>query len=120
MNDLRPYLIRALYKWIEDNKLTPHIAIDNTKRDIVLPKFYAKQDSVVFNISKPVAEHLIIGDKYIEFSGVFYDEPHRIRMPISAINGIYAHENNQGMWFNHKSIPSKSKNKRNPHLTLSE
>ena len=38
MTSTRPYLIRALYEWIEDNGLTPHILVDAEAPGVGVPK----------------------------------------------------------------------------------
>ena len=36
MTSNRPYLLRALYEWINDNNLTPYILVDATQPDVVV------------------------------------------------------------------------------------
>ena len=31
MSSHRPYLLRALYEWISDNDMTPHLLVDATQ-----------------------------------------------------------------------------------------
>ena len=38
MTSNRPYLLRALYQWITDNELTPHILVDAEVEGVVVPE----------------------------------------------------------------------------------
>lgn len=48
MNDLprmtshRPYLLRALYEWIADNGMTPHLLVDATRSGVRVPPHTVK------------------------------------------------------------------------------
>ena len=33
----RPYMVRALYQWIEDNALTPYLMVDATADNVQIP-----------------------------------------------------------------------------------
>ena len=37
MTSNRPYLLRALYEWINDNNLTPYILVDANQPDVMVP-----------------------------------------------------------------------------------
>jgi stringent starvation protein B len=37
-SSVTPYLIRAYHEWMEDSGLTPHILVDCSKADVVVPK----------------------------------------------------------------------------------
>ena len=47
MSSNRPYLLRALYEWINDNNLTPYILADATYPDVLVPKSSVKDGKVV-------------------------------------------------------------------------
>ena len=47
MSSNRPYLLRALYEWINDNNLTPYILADATYPDVLVPKSSVKDDCTV-------------------------------------------------------------------------
>ena len=32
----RPYMVRAIFEWLEDNNLTPHIMVDTTQPNVCL------------------------------------------------------------------------------------
>ena len=95
----KPYIIRALYEWIVDNRLTPHIAVNVNCFGVVAPKSHAKNGTLILNISSSSVAHLLIGNDAIEFKARFGGVSHNIFIPITAITSIYARENNQGMEF---------------------
>ena len=37
MTSHRPYLLRALYEWISDNGMTPHLLVDATRPGVRVP-----------------------------------------------------------------------------------
>ena len=51
MNSSRPYLIRAMYEWIQDNNLTPYIVIDATHKGAQVPNGYVEDGRIVLDIS---------------------------------------------------------------------
>ena len=54
MSSNRPYLLRALYEWINDNNLTPYILADATYPDVLVPKSSVKDGKVVLNFGTQV------------------------------------------------------------------
>ena len=51
MTSNRPYLLRALYEWINDNNLTPYVWADASLPGVQVPKSAIKDDKVVLNIA---------------------------------------------------------------------
>ena len=37
MSSNRPYLLRALYQWIEDNQMTPYLLVDASRDGVQVP-----------------------------------------------------------------------------------
>ena len=54
---------------------------------------------IVLNISPTAVVALRMGNDSLEFNGRFGGQPMDISVPITAILGIYARENGQGMVF---------------------
>jgi stringent starvation protein B len=94
----RPYLIRALYEWCTDNRLTPYVAVrvDDTVR---VPREYVKDGEIVLNISMDATSALKLGNEYIEFKARFAGVARDIMIPLGRVMAIYARENGQGMAF---------------------
>ncbi len=102
----KPYLIRAIYDWCADSGLTPYLAVQVDEYTQV-PKSYVKDGKIVLNISADAIRHLQIGNEDISCSGRFGGVSHQIMVPVSAVIGIFAKENGQGLVFNgHESSPT--------------
>lgn len=99
MTSSRPYLIRGLYEWINDNRLTAHIIVNTEWPDVSVPSEFVKDGKIVFNISPEAVYHLHISNTELEFNASFGGVSRHIIAPIAAINAIYAQENGEGMVF---------------------
>jgi stringent starvation protein B len=99
MTSSKPYLIRAIYKWIVDNNLTPYIAVDTSVPGVMVPKEHIQDESITLDISVTATSNLIIGNNSLEFKARFGGISRNVYIPISAIMIIYAQENDQGMEF---------------------
>tara|TARA_B110000305_G_C18913586_1_gene391820 strand:- start:45 stop:440 length:396 start_codon:yes stop_codon:yes gene_type:complete len=95
----RPYIIRAIYDWIVDNDCTPHLLVDATRKDVMVPEAYVTDGQIVLNISPTAVVELQLGNEAIVFNGRFGGQPFDIYVTIGAVLGIYARENGQGMVF---------------------
>jgi stringent starvation protein B len=93
----RPYIVRAIYEWIVDNDCTPHLLVDATVPYVVVPESYVKDGQIVLNISPSAVVGLQMDNERISFNGRFGGQPRDIDVPVSAVLGIYARENGQGM-----------------------
>ena len=95
----RPYIMRALYEWIVDNQCTPYVLVDASAGDVIVPQQFVKDDQIVLNISPDAVVDLTITNKAVAFNGRFGGVATDVFVPISAVVGIYARENGQGMVF---------------------
>ncbi len=101
----KPYLIRAIYDWCADSGLTPYLAVQVDEYTHV-PMAYVKDGKIVLNISVDAVRNLHIGNEDISCSGRFGGVSHQIGVPVSAVMGIFAKENGQGLVFQGQdSIP---------------
>ena len=99
MTSNRPYLLRALYDWIADNHLTPHILVDATAHGAVLPKDLAEDGRIVFNVAAMAVHQFEIGNDAVRFHARFGGRPYAVLVPMQAVLAIYARENGKGMAF---------------------
>ncbi|MBK1701605.1 ClpXP protease specificity-enhancing factor [Thiococcus pfennigii] len=99
MTSNRPYLIRALYDWILDNQLTPHLLVDASRKDAQLPVAYAQDGKIVLNITPSAVRGLVLGNDRITFGARFGGVAMEVSLPVDAVIGIYARENGHGMLF---------------------
>lgn len=99
MSSNRPYLIRALYDWILDNSLTPHLLVDASVPGVVVPRQFVQDGKIVLNLSLSAVRNLALGNEEICFGARFGGVAMEVRVPPLAVLGIYARENGRGMLF---------------------
>ena len=105
MTPNRPYLVRALYEWILDNDMTPHLLVDAERPQAVLPVQYVQDGKIVLNISPSAVRALVLGNERISFNARFGGVAMDVQVPLEAVMGIYARENGRGMLFPDEEIP---------------
>jgi stringent starvation protein B len=99
MTPSKPYLLRALYEWILDNDLTPHLIADAEATDIDVPPQAVQEGRVVLNISPSATRNLVMENDAVHFQARFGGVSREVWLSMSAILAIYARENGQGMMF---------------------
>lgn len=99
MTSNRPYLMRAIFEWILDNDMTPHVLIDADLPDVEVPRQYVEEGRIVLNISPGAVQQFAIDNDCLGFSARFGGKPFAIYAPINAVRAIYAAENSEGMMF---------------------
>ncbi|MEI2456117.1 ClpXP protease specificity-enhancing factor [Lysobacter firmicutimachus] len=97
MTSHRPYLLRALYEWIADNGMTPHLLVDATRPAVQVPSHAVKDGKIVLNVAARAVSHLEMGNDVIRFSARFGGVSHPVSVPVGAVLAIYARETGQGM-----------------------
>lgn len=97
MTSHRPYLLRALYEWIADNGMTPHLLVDATRPGVQVPPHAVQDGRVVLNIADRAVAGLEMDNEQISFSARFGGVSQGVRVPVQAVLAIYARENGQGM-----------------------
>ena len=95
----RPYLARAIYEWICDNNLTPHLLVDATQPNTMVPEQFIQDGQIVLNLAPHAVHKLNIINNTITFSARFGGISRDIYIPLNAVIGIYARENGQGLFF---------------------
>lgn len=99
MTSSRPYLIRALYDWIIDNTMTPHLLVDAEFPGCEVPRQYVDEGRIVFNVNPAAVNSLTLGNEYVMFDARFGGSPMNVTIPVMAVLAIYARENGRGMVF---------------------
>lgn len=99
MSSNRPYLLRALFEWISDNKMTPHILVDASASGVEVPEQAVQKGKVILNIDHAAVRDLSMANDWLTFSARFSGRRHEVRVPVEAVLAIYAKENGQGMMF---------------------
>jgi stringent starvation protein B len=99
MTSSRPYLIRAMYDWIIDNNLTPHVVVDAKIPGVIVPEKYVVDGRMILNVSSEATRKLIMNNEAIEFDARFSGLIWHVYAPINAVLAVYAQENGRGMMF---------------------
>lgn len=97
MTSHRPYLLRALYEWIADNGMTPHLLVDATWAGVQVPLQAVKDGQIVLNIADRAVSGLEMSNERIRFSARFGGVSQAVSVPVGAVLAIYARETGQGM-----------------------
>ena len=99
MTSSRPYMVRAIYEWLNDNQLTPFVLVNAAQADVRVPEAYVKEGRIVLNITPGAVRDLFIRNDALSFSARFGGVPMQVHVPMPAVLAIYARENGQGMFF---------------------
>lgn len=99
MTPNRPYLLRALYEWIGDNGMTPHILVDAGSPGVEVPDQAIQKGKVILNIDQAAVRELHVGNEWLTFSARFSGRSFNVNVPVEAVLAIYSKENGQGMMF---------------------
>lgn len=96
----RPYLIRALYDWVLDNNLTPHLLVAADAPGVNVPRQFVTEDGkITINISPSAVRGLTLDNQSITFSARFSGASYNVAVPPGAVLALYARENGEGMLF---------------------
>lgn len=108
LTSTRPYLVRALYEWILDNDLTPHLLVDAEYPGTQVPAEFVQDGQIVLNIAPSAVRNLVMGNDRIHFGARFGGVARELSVPTEAVLGIFARENHQGMLFPQPEYPRET------------
>ena len=94
----KPYLIRAIHEWACDSGLTPYLSVKVDEQTRV-PVEHVKDGEIVLNLSYDATHKLTIDHDLIRFSARFGGVSRECSIPVAAVQGIFARENGQGLFF---------------------
>ena len=125
MTSNRPYLLRALYEWITDNQMTPHILVDASAEGVNVPDQAVQKGKVILNIDQAAVRDLHMGNEWLTFNARFSGRAFNVTVPVEAVLAIYSKENGQGMMFAQDDSPDSPDGPeggprpgKRPHLTV--
>lgn len=95
----RPYLLRAMHQWITDSGLTPQIMVDADFEGVDVPRAHVRDGRIVLNVSYDATRHLDLGNHWLSFEARFGGVARQLRLPVLAVQGIYARETGEGLMF---------------------
>jgi stringent starvation protein B len=98
----KPYLIRAIHEWACDSGMTPYLSVKVDEHTRV-PMEHVKNGEIVLNLSYDATHKLTIGPDLIQFSARFGGVSRECSIPLAAVQGIFARENGQGLFFPEES-----------------
>lgn len=99
MTARRPYMLRAVYEWLVDNQLTPHLVVDAEQPGCQVPFEFVKDGQIVLNIAPSAVGSLQLANDRVEFNARFSGKPQRVYVPMIAVVALYARENGAGTIF---------------------
>ncbi|MDQ5920158.1 MAG: stringent starvation protein [Pseudomonadota bacterium] len=105
----KPYLIRAIYEWCEDNNFTPYLAT-HVDENTMVPMEYVENNQIVLDISFHATKNILMDNEWITFKASFGGINQDVAVPIGNVLAIFAKENGQGMQFNLEQSNKKPKN----------
>ncbi len=108
MKSKRPYLVRAVYEWIVDNKCTPYILVHAETAGVDVPSQFVQEGRIVLNVSQGAVRDFIMDNEQLSFSARFAGQARSVRVPVRAILAIYAKENGQGTFFDGVEEPPEA------------
>lgn len=97
MTSHRPYLLRALYEWVVDNGMTPHVLVDAQMPGVTVPRHAVKDGRIVLNIADRAVSRLDMGNDSLRFTARFGGVSQAVNVPLYAIIALYARETGHGM-----------------------
>ena len=99
MKPQRPYLFDAIYRWLIDSDLTPHLLVDADIVGVDVPQQLVKDSRIVLNIAPNAITNFCVEEFGIFFSARFSGKSQEILVPYPAMLALFSRENQQGMVF---------------------
>ena len=99
MTPSRPYFVRAVYEWLNDNNMTPYLLLDATHKGVRVPTQHVKDGRITLNIAPGAINNLFIHNESISFGARFNGAAMQIEAPMAAVLAIFARENGEGLFF---------------------
>lgn len=95
----RPYLLRAIYEWALDHRLTPQVLVDAGVPGVAVPAECIRGGRVVLTLHPRSVRDLKMGNDCLQFSARFGGKPFEVCLPVAAVSAIYCRENGRGIAF---------------------
>jgi stringent starvation protein B len=99
MTSTKPYLMRAIFEWAEDNGFTPQVLVNAEGEGVEVPTAHVVDGQIVLNISSGAVKLHVMDNECLSFSARFSGVEQDIFLPIESILAIFARENSQGIFF---------------------
>lgn len=99
MTSTKPYLLRAIFEWTEDNGFTAQVLVNANYLGVEVPLNHVVDGQIVLNISSGAVQLHVMDNECLSFSARFSGVEQDIFLPMGAILAIFARENSQGIYF---------------------
>ena len=99
MTSTKPYLLRAIFEWAEDNKFTPQVLVNANAEGVEVPSAHVVDGQIVLNVSSSAVQLHVMDNECLSFSARFSGVEQDIYLPMDSILAIFARENSQGIFF---------------------
>jgi len=99
MTSTKPYLLRAIFEWAEENGLTPQVLVNAEVQGVEVPEAHIVDGQIVLNISSSAVRLHVMDNECLSFSARFSGIEHDLFLPMDSIMAIFARENSQGIFF---------------------
>ena len=99
MTSTKPYLLRAIFEWAEDNGFTPQVLVNAYVDGVEVPQAHVVDGQIVLNVSSSAVQLHVMDNECLSFSARFSGVEQDIYLPMDAILAIFARENSQGIFF---------------------
>ena len=99
MTSTKPYLMRAIFEWAEDNNFTPQVLVNAEAEGVEVPQAHVVDGQIVLNIGSSAVQLHVMDNECLSFSARFSGIEQDIFLPIDSILAIFARENSQGIFF---------------------
>jgi len=95
----KPYLLRAIFEWAEDNGFTPQVLVNAYSDGVEVPQEHVVDGQIVLNIGSSAVQLHVMDNDCISFSARFSGIEQDVYLPMDSILAIFARENSQGSIF---------------------
>ena len=99
MTSTKPYLMRAIFEWAEDNGFTPQVLVNAQAEGVQVPVAHVVDGQIVLNIGTSAVQLHVMDNECLSFSARFSGVEQNIYLPVDSILAIFARENSQGIFF---------------------
>ncbi len=93
----KPYLFNAYYNWFVDNAITPHLLVDASNEDVIVPKEHVHNNSIVLSIAPAAIADLDVKNSGISFKAMFHGHSEDVYVPYNSMMQLIAVETGGGL-----------------------
>lgn len=95
----KPYLVRAIHEWLEDNAQTPYFAVRPSNPMTVVPNEYINDGVIILNMSSAATRNLYMENDVITASARFNGLPFSLVIAVGDVEAVFSRESGEGMTF---------------------